>query len=284
MFICTLFTSCSQDEQMVTQEKGNSGYEVTILCDNLALTRAGATDLVQGAGRYPEGEKVTLHTSSRKFMANANGSAGGSWAQSGNPAIQTVLSTGINQDWTVTIKYYCDVTMDCTAPGGDGTKTTKSLEVGSTLPTPAVSSGYKFDGWYDGNTKVTVVPESSNRTLTAKFNLNVQNIIIRAILDKTGYYLLASSAVQTDITSQIETYWYEETINPSTGETEHFQDGTSLYDITIPKGKTKSNIVGWDATGSGAFSSNEEFTRATHSWNNISNNGYRYVLGENAWK
>lgn len=151
------------------------------------------------------------------------------------------------------------------------------------------NSAYAFEGWYEGSTKVSSLENytfvvTSNRILTAKFNLNVQNIIIRAILDKTGYYLLASSAVQTDITSQIETYWYEETINPSTGETEHFQDGTSLYDITIPKGKTKSNIVGWDATGSGAFSSNEEFTRATHSWNNISNNGYRYVLGENAWK
>lgn len=167
-----LLFSCSEENEEgcdIIKSAENNKYSVVIDSGSSAESRA-ITDLVQGGGNYSEGSLVKLYTKDRKFMATAVGSAGTTWLQNGDPNSTTILTSSINQDWSVAIKYYSDVILDCTAPGGDGSKVTKALEVGSQLPDPVVTAGYTFEGWYEGGTRVYIVPESSNRTFTAKFN------------------------------------------------------------------------------------------------------------------
>ena len=64
---------------------------------------------------------------------------------------------------------YCNVTFDTSGPGGDGTIKTVKMQYGELLPIPTPAKGYNFEGWYDGNTKITTVPNSPNRTITGKF-------------------------------------------------------------------------------------------------------------------
>lgn len=168
-----LLFSCSEENEEgcdIIKSAENNKYSVVIDSGSSAESRA-ITDLVQGGGNYSEGSLVKLYTKDRKFMATAVGSAGTTWLQNGDPNSTTILTSSINQDWSVAIKYYSDVILDCTAPGGDGSKVTKALEVGSQLPDPVVTAGYTFEGWYEGGTRVYIVPESSNRTFTAKFKL-----------------------------------------------------------------------------------------------------------------
>lgn len=92
------------------------------------------------------------------------------------------------------IKYYYDVTLDNTASGGDGTIVTKSLEVGSTLPIPEAAIGYTFIGWFDGKTKITIVPDSPHKTLIARFEaVVIKDNVINAYLGSrhggTAFYI-----------------------------------------------------------------------------------------------
>ena len=64
---------------------------------------------------------------------------------------------------------FCNVTFDTSGPGGDGTIKTVKMQYGELLPIPTPAKGYNFEGWYDGNTKITTVPNSPNRTITGKF-------------------------------------------------------------------------------------------------------------------
>ena len=147
-----LLFSCSEENEEgcdIIKSAENNKYSVVIDSGSSAESRA-ITDLVQGGGNYSEGSLVKLYTKDRKFMATAVGSAGTTWLQNGDPNSTTILTSSINQDWSVAIKYYSDVILDCTAPGGDGSKVTKALEVGSQLPDPVVTAGYTFEGWYEG--------------------------------------------------------------------------------------------------------------------------------------
>ena len=93
--------------------------------------------------------------------------------------------SGITTDYTT--KYYCGVTFDNTMPGGDGSITTRLLEVGSTLPTPATLYEYSFEGWFDGATRVTVVPQSSEIILKAKLTkIQDVNIHLRSYIRPNG--------------------------------------------------------------------------------------------------
>ena len=147
-------------------------YVVTI---NSPSTRA-LDDQVQGGGKYSDGETVSLYTTELKFTAEANGSAGGKWL-SDDPQSRVTLTSGINQDWSVTIKdYYCDVTFDNTAAGGDGTIKTESMKFGEQLPTPVAISGYTFEGWFDGDIQITTVPNNPKIHISGKFNKKIQVI------------------------------------------------------------------------------------------------------------
>ena len=164
--ISMLTTSCSK-ENICDYTNKDRQYVVTI---NSPSTRV-LNDQVQGGGKYSDGETVSLYTTELKFTAEASGSAGGKWL-SDDPQARVILTSGINQDWSVTIKdYYCDVTFDNTAVGGDGTVKTVTMKFGEQLPTPTPVSGYIFEGWYDGDKKIVTVPNSPNRTITAKFVL-----------------------------------------------------------------------------------------------------------------
>ena len=167
--VCMLITSCSKEEICNTEHMAGK-YLVTI---NSPSTRA-LDDQVQGGGKYSDGETVSLYTTALKFTAEANGSAGGKWL-SDDPQSRVTLTSGINQDWSVTIKdYYCDVTFNNTAMGGDGTIKTEAMKFGEKLPIPATISGYIFDGWYDGDVKIATVSNSPNKTVVSRFKKVVQ--------------------------------------------------------------------------------------------------------------
>ncbi len=150
-------------------DTNDNQYRVTI---NLPTSRA-LSDQVQGGGKYSDGETVSLYTTETKFTAEATGSAGGKWL-SDAPQSRVTLTSGINQDWSVTIKdYYCNVTFDNTSSGGDGTIETVAMKFGEQLPSPTPDAGYVFEGWYDGAVKVTKVPDSPNITITGKFETSI---------------------------------------------------------------------------------------------------------------
>ncbi len=184
--ISTLVTSCSKENTSNIDSNENQ-YMVTI---NLPSSRA-LSDQVQGSGKYSDGETVSLYTTETKFTAEATGSAGGKWL-SDNPQSYVTLISGINQDWSVTIKdYYCDVTFDNTSSGGDGTIETVAMKFGEQLPSPTPAAGYTFEGWYDGAIKVTKVPDNPNIAITAKFKLVAQYIIVG-----DDGYIISPSKVQ----------------------------------------------------------------------------------------
>lgn len=69
--------------------------------------------------------------------------------------------------------YYCKVTFDASAYGGDGTIKTVRMKCGEQLPTPTPSKiAFLFEGWYDGDVKITNVPNSPSITVKGKFVLN----------------------------------------------------------------------------------------------------------------
>ena len=102
---------------------------------------------------------------------------------------------------TPNTKYYCNVTLDNTALGGDGTKVTTPFEVGTALPLPATVYEYNFEGWFDGQTKVTVVPNAPNLNLKAKFSrIHCVDIHLRSYLraNGTGFIMLEANEEVTD--------------------------------------------------------------------------------------
>ncbi|MCR4615072.1 MAG: InlB B-repeat-containing protein [Clostridiales bacterium] len=77
------------------------------------------------------------------------------------------------------------VTVTFNANGGSVSTSSKSVTVGSTygtLPTPT-RTGYTFNGWYDGSTKITAsstVTKTSNHTLTASWTGNSITVTFNA--------------------------------------------------------------------------------------------------------
>ena len=244
-----LLFSCSEENEEgcdIIKSAENNKYSVVIDSGSSAESRA-ITDLVQGGGNYSEGSLVKLYTKDRKFMATAVGSAGTTWLQNGDPNSTTILTSSINQDWSVAIKYYSDVILDCTAPGGDGSKVTKALEVGSQLPDPVVTAGYTFEGWYEGGTRVYIVPESSNRTFTAKFKA--------IFVEKT--IIISTKSTDTHFSGDGFASWeYTTKINAST-PTELIIIGIEDYQSNASGGYTNNVSIRVSNTISGSWTNEE---------------------------
>lgn len=172
---------------------------------------------------------------------------------------------------------YCNVTFDTSAPGGDGLIKTVKMKYGEQLPIPTPSPGYTFEGWYDGDTKITTVPNSPNRTITGKFVLKVIDIIIRFEHwedQNNHYYKMVSSApVSTNITATQEIHYKQENI--CEGIIEYEQD--MLIEVTIPKGETSAETFINISTGQCSLSSIICTEKAIKPWDGKTINGAHYI-------
>ena len=147
------------------------------------------------------------------------------------------------------------------------------MRYGETLPIPTPAQGYSFEGWYDGNTKITIVPNSPNRTITGKFELikfiavgangyiisptKTQQIITESWRDITygngkfvavGNYYMASSSdgINWSCTSKYTgTIW----------ESVMFENGLFLAVETVKKGAwTSVDGINWNTTSLSSYS------------------------------
>lgn len=108
---------------------------------------------------------------------------------------------------------YCNVTFDASALGGDGTIKTVKMKFGEQLPIPTPVRGYVFDGWYDGDVKITTVPDSSSRTLNAKFKERVLPLMKITIGDSSGK--LSARGLGSNSGAEIEISYVGNTISLS---------------------------------------------------------------------
>lgn len=107
---------------------------------------------------------------------------------------------------------YCNVTFDTSGPGGDGSIKTVKMKYGEPLPTPTPAQGYSFEGWYDGNTKITTVPNSPNRTITGKFAIDKKGITLNLrdgwlqTEDTDSYYYAGKTIELTTNTTDVVSF------------------------------------------------------------------------------
>ena len=176
---------------------------------------------------------------------------------------------------------YCNVTLDTSAPGGDGKTQTVIMKCGDQLPIPTPASGYTFEGWYNGNVKVEKVPNSSNRTLTAKFDL-LKIIHVKTKIEYSSgediLWIESDVPVTSTIFSEMTYYWYEKEGRNIV------DDGTETKTLIIAKGsKTSQKIY----ISSGSFSNNSwgyEIKGSNHTnWNGKLIDNYHYMLEKYGW-
>ena len=79
------------------------------------------------------------------------------------------------------------MTFNNTATGGDGTLKTVTMKFGEQLPTPTSTGGYTFEGWYEGDAKITKAPEAIKTAITGKYVESVKDISLE-LLRSNGYY------------------------------------------------------------------------------------------------
>ncbi|MCM1722608.1 hypothetical protein [Bacteroides ovatus] len=107
---------------------------------------------------------------------------------------------------------FCNVTLDTSGPGGDGSIKTVKMRYGETLPIPTPAQGYSFEGWYDGNTKITIVPNSPNRTITGKFAIDKKGITLNLrdgwlqTEDTDSYYYAGKTIELTTNTTDVVSF------------------------------------------------------------------------------
>lgn len=188
-------------------------------------------------------------------------------------------------------KYTITVSASPTAGGTvSGGGTYRSGKPCTLTATP--NAGYTFDGWYEGSTKLSSNTSysftvSSNRTITGKFNGNIQIDALVDVVRMSPYvtkifYLKSSVPVTTPITSICQII-HEEYREDYEGTEELIFSEVITAKFTIPIGKTESNKEGYTSGGSGNQALYYLKSKDHSLWNIKTFNGFTYKLGSNNW-
>ena len=139
-----------------------------------SITDSGKATIAVSGGNFSQSvDKKYLDSSLNAELKRASGKTPYSYYTSMNDALAaakpgdtvTDLNATTEQKVTLTLKYNDGATADTTYNVASG----KTI----TLPTPAHRSGYTFNGWYDGSTKVSSSYKvTKNVTLTASWSYN----------------------------------------------------------------------------------------------------------------
>ena len=168
-----------------------------------AFVNSSAGGTVTGAGTYGKGENVTL-TATPKYGYNFTGWYNGTTRVTTNTSYSFTVSADAAYTANFSPKNYT-VTANSGTGGsvtGSGSYTYNTSATVKATPNP----GYKFSGWFDGNTKVSSSANYSfnvtkNVTLTAQFELNPYTITVNADTGGTvtggGSYLHGNSVTVT---------------------------------------------------------------------------------------
>lgn len=161
-----------QSSVIIEGEDGDGQGVTTRAGSRVEFTGGYAT----GAGLYDGEDDATVAAvpySGYQLVSFTGGPVGGSSSQfSGKNQYSFNIQL---RDWKFTVSFKKEYTVTVSAgTGGTVSGGGKVLDGSSCTVTARANSGYSFDGWYEGSSKVSssasyTFTVSSNRTLTAKF-------------------------------------------------------------------------------------------------------------------
>ena len=178
-----------QSSVIIEGEDGDGQGVTTRAGSRVEFTGGYAT----GAGLYDGEDDATVAAvpySGYQLVSFTGGPVGGSSSQfSGKNQYSFNIQL---RDWKFTVSFKKEYTVTVSAgTGGTVSGGGKVLDGSSCTVTARANSGYSFDGWYEGSSKVSssasyTFTVSSNRTLTARFTATVPSspILTVSIVDE----------------------------------------------------------------------------------------------------
>lgn len=288
--------SCSKEEvteKVIEVPEGKVLVETEIVVDGVIQSKTRASSnagYTTGDGLYDSGDKVIVAAVANEgyelaaFYDKKYPSTNLGTSYEFPAAEPRTFKAEFARKYTITVS---SPTAGGTVSGGGTYRSGKPCTL-----TATPNAGYTFDGWYEGSTKLSSNTSysftvSSNRTITGKFNGNIQIDALVDVVRMSPYvtkifYLKSSVPVTTPITSICQII-HEEYREDYEGTEELIFSEVITAKFTIPIGKTESNKEGYTSGGSGNQALYYLKSKDHSLWNIKTFNGFTYKLGSNNW-
>lgn len=289
--------SCSKEEvteKVIEVPEGKVLVETEIVVDGVIQSKTRASSnagYTTGDGLYDSGDKVIVAAVANEgyelaaFYDKKYPSTNLGTSYEFPAAEPRTFKAEFARKYTITVS--ASPTAGGTVSGGGTYRSGKPCTL-----TATPNAGYTFDGWYEGSTKLSSNTSysftvSSNRTITGKFNGNIQIDALVDVVRMSPYvtkifYLKSSVPVTTPITSICQII-HEEYREDYEGTEELIFSEVITAKFTIPIGKTESNKEGYTSGGSGNQALYYLKSKDHSLWNIKTFNGFTYKLGSNNW-
>ena len=289
--------SCSKEEvteKVIEVPEGKVLVETEIVVDGVIQSKTRASSnagYTTGDGLYDSGDKVIVAAVANEgyelaaFYDKKYPSTNLGTSYEFPAAEPRTFKAEFARKYTITVS--ASPTAGGTVSGGGTYRSGKPCTL-----TATPNAGYTFDGWYEGSTKLSSNTSysftvSSNRTITGKFNGNIQIDALVDVVRMSPYvtkifYLKSSVPVTTPITSICQII-HEEYREDYEGTEELIFSEVITAKFTIPIGKTESNKEGYTSGGSGNQALYYLKSQDHSLWNIKTFNGFTYKLGSNNW-
>ena len=289
--------SCSKEEvteKVIEVPEGKVLVETEIVVDGVIQSKSRASSnagYTTGDGLYDSGDKVIVAAVANEgyelaaFYDKKYPSTNLGTSYEFPAAEPRTFKAEFARKYTITVS--ASPTAGGTVSGGGTYRSGKPCTL-----TATPNAGYTFDGWYEGSTKLSSNTSysftvSSNRTITGKFNGNIQIDALVDVVRMSPYvtkifYLKSSVPVTTPITSICQII-HEEYREDYEGTEELIFSEVITAKFTIPIGKTESNKEGYTSGGSGNQALYYLKSKDHSLWNIKTFNGFTYKLGSNNW-
>lgn len=289
--------SCSKEEvteKVIEVPEGKVLVETEIVVDGVIQSKTRASSnagYTTGDGLYDSGDKVIVAAVANEgyelaaFYDKKYPSTNLGTSYEFPAAEPRTFKAEFARKYTITVS--ASPTAGGTVSGGGTYRSGKPCTL-----TATPNAGYTFDGWYEGSTKLSSNTSysftvSSSRTITGKFNGNIQIDALVDVVRMSPYvtkifYLKSSVPVTTPITSICQII-HEEYREDYEGTEELIFSEVITAKFTIPIGKTESNKEGYTSGGSGNQALYYLKSKDHSLWNIKTFNGFTYKLGSNNW-
>ena len=289
--------SCSKEEvteKVIEVPEGKVLVETEIVVDGVIQSKTRASSeagYTTGDGLYDKTDRVTVAAVANdgyeltSFYDKKDPSANLGSSYTFDVLEPRTFKAEFARKYTITVS--ASPTAGGTVSGGGTYRSGKPCTL-----TATPNAGYTFDGWYEGSTKLSSNTSysftvSSNRTITGKFNGNIQIDALVDVVRMSPYvtkifYLKSSVPVTTPITSICQII-HEEYREDYEGTEELIFSEVITAKFTIPIGKTESNKEGYTSGGSGNQALYYLKSKDHSLWNIKTFNGFTYKLGSNNW-
>ena len=289
--------SCSKEEvteKVIEVPEGKVLVETEIVVDGVIQSKTRASSeagYTTGDGLYDKTDRVTVAAVANdgyeltSFYDKKDPSANLGSSYTFDVLEPRTFKAEFARKYTITVS--ASPTAGGTVSGGGTYRSGKPCTL-----TATPNAGYTFDGWYEGSTKLSSNTSysftvSSNRTITGKFNGNIQIDALVDVVRMSPYvtkifYSKSSVPVTTPITSICQII-HEEYREDYEGTEELIFSEVITAKFTIPIGKTESNKEGYTSGGSGNQALYYLKSKDHSLWNIKTFNGFTYKLGSNNW-